>query len=74
MNKPAYMTAASETRQGMAALLLSLGFEQMAEDVKTAENETLPRYARVIVKNIRDESIKSRVLKHFYAIGLPVAK
>lgn len=45
------MNSTSTIQGAMAALLLALGFDAMAEAVKTeTDRERLSRYARVIVK------------------------
>jgi len=67
------MNSAQQTTQdALSALLASLGFDTMAREVKSEQdNERLSRYARVVVKNSPVE-IRRQLTVRFHFLGLRV--
>lgn len=58
------------TNNALSALLLALGFNQMAEDVlKETERERLVRYAKVIIKNCPDAQ-RAAIVRNLRALNL----
>jgi hypothetical protein len=57
----------------LSALLASLGFERMAEDVRTEDDpDRLDRYARIILRQA-PVATRPAVLERFHALGLAIA-
>jgi hypothetical protein len=57
------------TRKMMSLFLSALGFEAMAKDVLTANEEVLPRYARIIIKQ-SPQSMRAEIVSQFRTLRL----
>jgi hypothetical protein len=65
-------SAQHTTQDALSALLASLGFEAMAREVKSEQdNERLSRYSRIVVKN-SPVQIRRQLTVRFHFLGLRV--